>query len=479
MPVNSMVIALVALAAIGWLAFLVASSVRGRGREEVAPNVAPFQTDDELETRRLDKVLASAVVLSAFLALSLPLYYLGEVNRQQGFVDEFDEAAVEHGSVLVAEFQCINCHGADLSGGSAPYLEKRSGISVSWLAPPLNDIFYRYDDDEVAFWTVYGRSLNSPMPAWGVEGGGPMNDQQVSDLIAYLHSVQISQEEALGQIEARWQVEVGRIENGDQTVAAAIEEQRQLVADIGQAPALAPVAEGLARDMEAAVEAAAGGLDTDGDGVSDVGETSVTEVSQRAADELGDPALATSLDPRNPESLAGLSDAAAAEQAASALESRALSLRVTADNQEKLLAQATGGLDFLLEAAELRLWDVDFSAVARASFGGDVAQARKAVGLYNAYCARCHTPGYSAGIPYQQETASGGFGPALFEGRTRVQFITAADMVQFIVVGSQQGVEYGVNGMGSGRMPGFGTTLSEQDIRLVVDYLRGDTLRGP
>ncbi len=230
--------------------------------------------------------------------------------------------------------------------------------------------------------------------------------------------------------------------------------------------------------MKAAVEAAAGGLDTDGDGVSDVGETSITEVSQRAADELGDPALATSLDPTNPESVAGLSDAAAAEQAASAVESRALSLRVTADNREKLLAQATGGLDFLREAAELRLWDVDFDQVARATFGGDVASARKAVGLYNAYCARCHTPGYSAGIPYQQETASGGFGPALFEGRTKVQFLTAEDMVQFIVVGSQQGVEYGVNGMGSGRMPGFGTTLSEQDIRLIVDYLRGDTLRG-
>jgi hypothetical protein len=31
------------------------------------------------------------------------------------------------------------------------------------------------------------------MPAWGLEGGGPMNDGQLNDLIDYLHSFQIDQ----------------------------------------------------------------------------------------------------------------------------------------------------------------------------------------------------------------------------------------------------------------------------------------------
>ena len=37
---------------------------------------------------------------------------------------------------------------------------------------------------------IYGRPF-SPMPPWGIEGGGPLNDQQVDTLLAYLKSIQI------------------------------------------------------------------------------------------------------------------------------------------------------------------------------------------------------------------------------------------------------------------------------------------------
>ena len=78
MDTAGIVITVVALGAIAWLAFLVASSIRGRGREEVPPNLAPGITDDTLESKRLDRTLASAVVLSGVLALSLPIYVLSE-----------------------------------------------------------------------------------------------------------------------------------------------------------------------------------------------------------------------------------------------------------------------------------------------------------------------------------------------------------------------------------------------------------------
>ena len=51
-------------------------------------------------------------------------------------------------------------------------------------APSLNDIFYRYDDEEVRYWLIWGRP-GSPMPAWGVEAGGPLNDQQLDFVIEY------------------------------------------------------------------------------------------------------------------------------------------------------------------------------------------------------------------------------------------------------------------------------------------------------
>ena len=51
-------------------------------------------------------------------------------------------------------------------------------------------------------------------------------------------------------------------------------------------------------------------------------------------------------------------------------------------------------------------------------------------------------------------------------------------MYEFIAVGSTSGEGYGVNGVGSGRMPGFGMVLSAEDLDLIVRYLRGATLDG-
>ena len=116
--------------------------------------------------------------------------------------------------------------------------------------------------------------------------------------------------------------------------------------------------------------------------------------------------------------------------------------------------------------------------MAGASFNGNEGDASRAVGLFNAYCARCHTAGYSAGPAFQQSQASGALGPSLRDGRALTQFLTAQDLYDFLAVGSIDGVGYGVNGVGSGRMPGFGMVLSQDDLQLIVDYLRGPTLDG-
>lgn len=479
MEIGSFVVTIVALAAIAWLAFLVANSIRGRGKEEVAPNLAPGITDDTLESRRLDKTLASAVVLSGILALSLPVYFISEQNRQEGFVEEFDEAALERGAHLYEEFQCGTCHGAGGGGGVAPYVEKRSNISVAWAAPAINTVFYRYDPEEVRFWIVYGRA-NSPMPAWGLEGGGPMNSQQVDELMAYLQSEEfiLPQAETLLQIEPAIGGELSRLDTADTIMAETIAEQRALVASIEEAPALVSTAEALFDRAETALEGAGQGIDVDADGLADTAEQELTAIFEEAGNAMADPALVVTLDPENPQTGAGEDDLDLADRAVAALGSVATNLRVTADNQEKLLGQALDGLAFLEQAALDQKWVIDVQAVADASFAGDAERAGRAVGLFNAYCARCHTAGYSAGVPLTQQAGSGALGPALWNGRPAVQFLNEGDMVDFIIKGSENGVPYGVNGVGSGRMPGFGPVLSQEDIELIVQYLRGDTLTG-
>jgi mono/diheme cytochrome c family protein len=476
---STIVITVAALAAIAWLAFLVTNSMRGRSREEIAPNLAPGITDDTLESKRLDKTLASAVVLSGILALSLPIYFVSEQSRQEGFVEEFDTVALERGADLFVEFQCGTCHGVDGGGGVASYVEKRSGISVAWSAPEINSVFYRYTPEEVKFWLVYGRA-NSPMPAWGLDGGGPMNDQQIEELMEYLQSEEfmIPQDEALLQIDQRVNEALSRLETADTLMESAIADQTSLIASIEAAPSQVGTAKTLAGRAADALGAVGDGIDVDGDGLPDRTEQELTSILAEAGDVLGNPALAVTLDPESAQTSPGEDDLELARTAVTALESVATKLQVTTDNQEKLLGQAVGGLEFLEQAQQDRKWAIDIQAVADATFAGDTDTAGRAVGLFNGYCARCHTAGYSAGVALTQPVGSGALGPALWDGRPNVQFLNPADMVTFLTKGSENGVPYGVNGVGSGRMPAFGPVLSLDDLELIVQYLRGDTLTG-
>ena len=181
-----------------WLGVLFASAIRNRGGEEVAPNLKPGITDQEMETKRLEGGQKAAIAFSAFLAISLPLYFLGETGRQENFVSEFEVAAQERGAHIVEEFRCFDCHGPEGVGGTANYVEKRSGVTVSWAVPSLNDVLFRYDEDELNFWITYGRG-NTPMPAWGLAGGGPLNEAQVSDVVSYLTTIQVPQNTVPGR----------------------------------------------------------------------------------------------------------------------------------------------------------------------------------------------------------------------------------------------------------------------------------------
>ncbi|MGA7272464.1 MAG: c-type cytochrome, partial [Acidimicrobiia bacterium] len=641
---STIVITLAVIGGMAWLGFMLVAALRRRGREEVPSNLAPGTTDDELETRRLEGAQKTAVILSAFLAVSLPLYFLGEQARQDSFTGQFHDESVARGEALVTQYQCFSaCHGPEGVGGAAPYVEKRSGISVLWTAPSLNDVFYRYSEDEVTFWVTYGRG-NTPMPAWGLAGGGPLNESQVQDVVNYLKTIQVSQEESVAKFENQYRAEQAkRLENATQTAEEALVKQQQVLADINAAPDKAPIVSDFATRARSLLDNAGQGIDTDGDGLSDTTETGLVDLGNELVDTLRvmDP---VTLDPQNPTSVDGvddlttatsaldrldelvtsgqepilvtqrdavaqaldqgvvdpviglspaaidtlstiadqasslgvapprgdldlssattfvqaLEDAASAQGASADLqqaasdaraaldggqdadgdglsadaektisdqvqaaiaattpsqvtvpnidptnpetsgepdadvasnvvagyENLALNLTVTTNNLDKQVTGAQKGVDFLQNALDQKRWQIDFQGVADSAFNGDVDKATRAVLLFNSYCARCHTAGFSAGVPYTLEAGSGGFGPALWKGREPIQFGPPADkpaddlLIQFITKGSEEQKPYGLNGFGSGRMPAFGEILTESDIELLAQYLRGGNLDG-
>ncbi len=204
----------------GWVVYLAGTARRtyvpGAELTE-APNRKAYYADAELEGPRLTRYLWWALATLAISAVGLPLYWLREPFRQLGAgfdrgTQYFEDTAVKRGEELFQEFPgnpptprephfgCEQCHGVEGIGGSASYTlvdptnPDAPPRQVTWVAPALNTVMLRYRPEEVRNILVYGRA-GTPMPAWGIEGGGPMNRQQIDDLIAYLDHIKLDPDE--------------------------------------------------------------------------------------------------------------------------------------------------------------------------------------------------------------------------------------------------------------------------------------------
>ena len=176
---------------------------------ELAPNRKPYFDDEGLEGPRLTRALSTGLVLLAVVAVGLPLYWLNEPARMDGAIETFDATFVHRGEKLFAPtseggYNCSGCHGDAGVGGSAPFTLNDSAAkfvaSVTWQAPALNTVLLRLSKAEVREILTYGRP-GTPMPAWGLAGGGPLTDQQLDELVAYLDSIQLTAKEAQAQVE--------------------------------------------------------------------------------------------------------------------------------------------------------------------------------------------------------------------------------------------------------------------------------------
>ena len=211
------------LTTIGFLVYVVANLRAGRpeaGAEiELAPNRKPYYDDEELETTKLNRTLFWGVILLGVSAVGLPLYWLAEPGRQEGAAAESLRIFESRGHTQYEEgSQCANCHGPDGVGGQAPYVllnaDNQFVANLQWRAPALNTVLLRFSREEVAEIINLGRP-NTPMPAWGPEGGGPRTTQEIDNLVDYLASVQLDPEEAQADVEAALVEELGLLEGDD------------------------------------------------------------------------------------------------------------------------------------------------------------------------------------------------------------------------------------------------------------------------
>lgn len=334
---------------LGWVVYLVGNARRGRaeiGSEiQLAANRKPYYDDDILEGAKIERTQLLGLVFLAIITIALPLYWILEPSREAGATVDFQHRFETWGSrmfVSTAEggYNCAGCHGGmTSSGGSSGYVITDPITNevkpVIWKAPALNTLFYRYSESEVRFILEYGRPF-SPMSAWGIDGGGPLNEQQVQTLIEYMESIQIPREDCTNPLDD------------------------PRLCDGGHLPKV---------------------------------------------------------------------------------------------NQSEIQAEA-----------ERLVKNGTYATLGESLFNLDL-------GGGGFSCARCHTTGWSYGEP--QITGGGALGPNLTGGSSVRQFPQQSDMVAFIKGGSEFGKRYGQQGQGGGRMPAFGTMLTDEQINAIVDYVRG------
>jgi mono/diheme cytochrome c family protein len=198
----------VAVAVIGFAIFLIITSMGPRKRRADVPHaLRPGPSDDELETHSLNRWMAWSIVATVFMAVFLPAYWLREPTRIKDKAGQFADESELRGAIVYQDesfsehlpghpffvANCARCHGKEGDGTIQPFRE-----TLTYAEPPLRYILARYkaagkNEDDVKRIIRDAVERGRPgtlMPTWGLAFGGPLNEQQLTDVVNYIMSIQ-------------------------------------------------------------------------------------------------------------------------------------------------------------------------------------------------------------------------------------------------------------------------------------------------
>jgi mono/diheme cytochrome c family protein len=137
------------------------------------------------------------VFLMIGLAFFTAIYWVTDVSRREAEFEDVQTGLLDYGHELfgpatpevAVTANCAQCHGADGTGGqvgdtgrAAPNLHSASIYEKLKVNPDYVNLVIRFGG------VVVSGNVNSPMPAWSTEVGGPLTVQQVDALTALVES---------------------------------------------------------------------------------------------------------------------------------------------------------------------------------------------------------------------------------------------------------------------------------------------------
>jgi mono/diheme cytochrome c family protein len=129
--------------------------------------------DDPDLARSSRRWQAAGTVLLLLLVIAFPLYRATDGGRRADALTSENQALVAQGHQLWGT-NCASCHGTDGQGVDAPALNSQQ--------------FLTGITDEQMHGIIAGGIPGTEMPAWLNDYGGPLTDQQINGLVAYIRS---------------------------------------------------------------------------------------------------------------------------------------------------------------------------------------------------------------------------------------------------------------------------------------------------
>jgi mono/diheme cytochrome c family protein len=135
------------------------------------------------------------VLVTTVLALFTMFYWLTDTPRRESIAAEDEAELLEYAEVIFsddssnpASVGCARCHGAEGRGGDPDAQVIGPNLHSRTIADKL-----RANSHYVRLAVSYGGvvvsgNVNSPMPAWSYEVGGPLNEQQIEAVVALVES---------------------------------------------------------------------------------------------------------------------------------------------------------------------------------------------------------------------------------------------------------------------------------------------------
>lgn len=126
-----------------------------------------------MEHERYDRHVLIGLALTFITLSGLALAWTGEAARMEAATAEHQKKSVQRGRRFYVD-NCTSCHGTRGEGIVGKVLNSKKLLETA--------------TDEVLFATIRAGRPGTTMPAWGQVNGGPLTDEGIHDVVAFLRA---------------------------------------------------------------------------------------------------------------------------------------------------------------------------------------------------------------------------------------------------------------------------------------------------